>query len=131
MSTCIAKLAYAVVGSNNLEEAKKFYDRLLLSIGLTSVFEHPSGGRIYGRDGEISFGVLGPFDGSPASVGNGSMVGFSFESNHDVSEFYNLAIKLGALDDGPPGERAPGVFFAYFRDLDGNKICGYKITKDK
>ena len=120
-------LTYTTVGSNDLPKAKAFYDRLLGSIGMTSLFEHPSGGRIYGKAGKLSFGVLRPFDGQPATAGNGSMSGFSFESGEEVAAFHAKAIELGAANEGSPGERAPKMHFAYFRDLDGNKLCGFSI----
>ncbi|WP_425995860.1 VOC family protein [Caulobacter sp. DWR1-3-2b1] len=123
----MAKVSYYTVGSNKLEEAKVFYDALLGSIGMTPMFEHPSGGRLYRGKGTGLFGVLGPYDGNPACVGNGSMGGFSFETVEEVAAFHAKALELGATDEGPPGDRMPGVNFAYFRDLDGNKLCGYKF----
>lgn len=123
----MAKVSYYTVGSNKLEEAKVFYDALLGSIGMTPMFDHPSGGRLYRGKGTGLFGVLGPYDGNPACVGNGSMGGFSFDNVEEVAAFHAKALELGATDEGPPGERMPGVYFAYFRDLDGNKLCGYKF----
>jgi predicted lactoylglutathione lyase len=55
------------------------------------------------------------------------MGGFDFESREAVDAFHAKAIELGGSCEGPPGERMPGVYFAYFRDLDGNKLCGYKF----
>lgn len=118
---------YTTVGSNNLPAAKVFYDALLGSIGMAGLFDHPSGGRVYGINGKIFFGVLGPFDGRPASVGNGSMVGFSCASADEVAALHVKALELGGTDDGAPGERAPQMHFAYFRDLDGNKLCAFNI----
>src|SRR5579859_2259740 len=113
-------LSYATVGSNRLEEAKTFYDALMTSAGLTRLFSHRSGGCIYGKDGRLIFGVLGPFDGKPATIGNGSMMAFHFDSPEEVTAFYNKAIELGATDEGPPGYRYNSPFFmSYFRDLDG------------
>jgi len=123
----MAKVSYYTVGSNKLEEAKAFYDALLGSIGMAPMFDHPSGGRLYRGKGTGLFGVLGPYDGNPACVGNGSMGGFSFDTVEEVAAFHAKALELGATDEGPPGERMPGVYFAYFRDLDGNKLCGYKF----
>ncbi|HEY4275379.1 MAG TPA: VOC family protein [Rhizomicrobium sp.] len=123
----MVKLGYATVGSNKLEEAKKFYDALLLPEGATSLFEHPSGGRIYGKDGGILFGVLGPFDKKPASVGNGTMVALNMDSRAKVDEFHARALSLGGTDEGAPGERGPNFYFSYFRDLDGNKLCAYHV----
>jgi catechol 2,3-dioxygenase-like lactoylglutathione lyase family enzyme len=115
------------VGSNKLEAAKVFYDALLGSIGMKGVYEHPSGGRLYRGKGTGLFGVLGPYDGEVACVGNGMMGGFDFESREEVDAFHARAIELGGRCEGAPGERMPGAYFAYFRDLDGNKLCGYKF----
>lgn len=122
----MAKLSYSTVGSNSLEEAKAYYDGLLGSIGMAPQYEHPSGGRLYSSDAGL-FGVLGPHNGEPACVGNGSMVGFSFDSREEVDAFHAKGIELGGTNEGDPGERAPGAYFSYFRDLDGNKICAYKF----
>jgi len=120
-------VSYITVGSNDLEKAKAFYDGLLGSIGMKGAFDHPSGGRLYrGKDTGL-FGVLGPYDGKPASVGNGTMGGFKFDTRAEVDAFHAKAMELGATNEGDPGERGPGSYFAYFRDLDGNKLCGYKF----
>ena len=121
-------LGYATVGSNDLERAKGFYDALLGSAGVFPLFEHPSGGRVYGKDGAIFFGVLGPYDGAPASVGNGSMLGFRFDSPGEVDAFHARALALGGLDEGAPGWRAPPFYMSYFRDLDGNKLCAFHLS---
>ena len=123
----MAKLSYMTVGSNKLEAAKAFYDALLGSIGMAGMYEHPSGGRLYRGKGVGLFGVLGPHDGNDACIGNGTMGGFDFDSREEVDAFHAKALELGGSCEGPPGERMPGVYFAYFRDLDGNKLCGYKF----
>ena len=122
----MAKVNYLTVGSNDLDKAKAFYDALLGAIGYKPLFEHPSGGRLYRGEG-CMFGVLGPFDGNPACIGNGMMGGFSFDTVEEVDAFHAKALELGATDEGAPGARMPKAYFAYFRDLDGNKLCGYKI----
>ena len=122
----MAKVSYCTVGSNDLEKAKAFYDELLGSIEMKPFLEHPSGGRIY-RDGPSLFGVLGPYDQQPATVGNGTMVGFNLDSAEQVSSFHAKALELGGTNEGDPGERMPSAHFAYFRDLDGNKACAYFI----
>lgn len=121
----MATLGYFTVGSNRLDEAKAFYDALLGSAGIAPMREHPSGGRIYGQNGRHCFVVLGPFDGQPATVGNGAMAGFQFETPQEVDAFYAKALALGATDEGAPGYRARGFYMSYFRDLDGNKLCAY------
>ncbi|MDB5447963.1 MAG: glyoxalase [Phenylobacterium sp.] len=120
-------LNYFTVGSNNLDQAKAFYDALLGSVGMKPRFEHGSGGRLYGSRGGGVFGVLGPYDGKPATVGNGAMAGFGLDSREEVDAFHAKALELGGTDEGAPGERGPGAYFAYFRDLDGNKLCAYKF----
>jgi hypothetical protein len=123
-------LSYATVGSNRLGEAKAFYDDLLASAGITRLFEHPSGGRIYGKNGRVVFGVVAPFDGEPATVGNGSMVAFHLETPNEVIAFHKKALELGGRDEGAPGFRGGSPFFmSYFRDLDGNKLCAYHQAK--
>jgi predicted enzyme related to lactoylglutathione lyase len=121
-------LTYATVGSNDLEKAKAFYDQLLAVAGLEKRFDHPSGGRIYGAGAAI-FGVLGPHDGQPATVGNGSMTGFMLKSRDQVDAFHAKAVELGGTCDGAPGPRGGGnAYFAYVRDLDGNKLCVYNMS---
>jgi catechol 2,3-dioxygenase-like lactoylglutathione lyase family enzyme len=123
----MASVTYFTVGSNSLDKAKTFYDALLGSIGMRGVFEHPTGGRLYRAKGGGMFGVLGPYDGKSATIGNGTMGGFSFDTREEVDAFHAKALALGGANEGDPGERGPGVYFAYFRDPDGNKLCGYKM----
>ncbi|MET0369989.1 MAG: VOC family protein [Sphingobium sp.] len=119
---------YATVGSNRLEEAIEFYAYLLGSIGWNKLFDNPDGGRFYGSISDGMFAVVKPFDGQPASVGNGTMAGFAFDSRDEVDAFYAKAMELGASDEGAPGDRGGGSYFAYFRDLDGNKLCGWTFA---
>lgn len=121
----IGTLGYCTVGSNRLPEAIAFYDTLLALAGIAPMRSHPSGGRIYGKDGRHCFVVLGPYDGRPATVGNGSMFGFRFDTPGEVDEFHAKALALGGTDEGLPGYRAPKFYMSYFRDLDGNKLCAY------
>ena len=114
-------LTYATLGSNDLERAKAFYDQLLAVAGLEKRFDHPSGGRVYGSGASV-FGVLGPHDGQPATVGNGSMFGFNADSEAQVNEVYAYALANGGSDEGPPGPRGDNFYGAYFRDPEGNKL---------
>lgn len=124
-------ISYASVGSNRLPEAMAFYDALLGAVGMRTLTDHRSGGRIYGTAwGEPMFGVLGPFDGAPATVGNGSMSGFALDSREQVDLFHAKALELGGANEGDPGVRGPeerGFYFAYVRDLDGNKLCAFHL----
>jgi catechol 2,3-dioxygenase-like lactoylglutathione lyase family enzyme len=123
----MATLGYATVGSNDLARAKTFYDALLAPAGITTLFDHPSGGRVYGRDGAFVFGVLGPYDGRPATVGNGGMISFRCGSREEADAFHARALELGGADEGAPGYRAPAYYMSYFRDPDGNKLCAYFV----
>jgi predicted lactoylglutathione lyase len=70
-----------------------------------------------------ALGLIKPFDGKAASVGNGVMVALVVDSKDKVSKLYDKAMKLGARDEGKPGPRGDGGFYAgYFRDPDGNKL---------
>jgi len=82
------------------------------------------GTRVYGKDGTHCFVVLGPYDGMPATVGNGSMFGFRLDTWEKVDASHARALALGGADEGAPGERAPKFYMSYFRDLDGNTLCG-------
>jgi catechol 2,3-dioxygenase-like lactoylglutathione lyase family enzyme len=124
----MARLGYVTIGSNDLNAAKTFYDALLGSAGFGPMFEHPSGGRIYGKDTAPVLGVLGPFDGRPATAGNGTMIAIHFDSKPEVDAFHSKALALGGANEGAPGMRGPNAYFAYFRDLDGNKICAFSAS---
>ena len=60
--------------------------------------EHPSGGRVYGKDGRPFFVVLGPYDKKPATIGNGSMHGFRFDTRGEVEAFHAQALALGGTE---------------------------------
>lgn len=116
--------AYVTLGTNQLETARNFYDALMVQIGWQPIFEHGSGGRVYG-DGKTMFGIVGPFNGQQATPGNGTMIGFAVDSSEKVDRFHATALALGGSDEGAPGPRGPEAqtYMAYARDLDGNKIC--------
>ena len=114
-------------GSNDIEKAKQFYDAVLPTVGLCGLMEHGSGGRIYGTaQGLPILSIVRPFDGLKATSGNGTQASLLCDSPEQVSAIYAKALELGGTDEGAPGPREGGgfsVFAAYFRDLDGNKIC--------
>jgi catechol 2,3-dioxygenase-like lactoylglutathione lyase family enzyme len=123
-------IGYVTVGSNDLDKAKPFYDELLAIIGLKPGFDHPRGGRMYVSEaGEFTFGVLTPFNGEPASVGNGQMVALKAASHDQIRAIHAKALELGGADEGAPGWRGDegGFYGAYFRDLDGNKLCAFRM----
>jgi catechol 2,3-dioxygenase-like lactoylglutathione lyase family enzyme len=122
---------YASVGSNDIDAAMAFYDALLPTIGLNKLLDNPDGGRFYGRPGGAMFAVVPPYDKQAATVGNGTMIGFSLDNPAAVDAFHAKVLELGGSCDGPPDYRGPesiGAYFAYARDRDGNKLCAYNWT---
>jgi predicted lactoylglutathione lyase len=75
--------------------------------------------------------VTRPYDGQPATVGNGNMAALAMPSREMVDRLHSRALELGGSDEGAPGLRTPegpGAFYgAYFRDLDGNKLCVFRM----
>ncbi len=69
--------------------------------------------------------LIKPHNGSPATVGNGVMAAFAAKDAAEVDRVYQTAMRLGATDEGAPGDRGGGFYAAYFRDLDGNKLNAF------
>jgi catechol 2,3-dioxygenase-like lactoylglutathione lyase family enzyme len=128
-------LSYVYFGTNNFEKATIFYDAALAALGMPRCITGDAewdrvaaGWGIYESAGarELGFWIGTPFDGKPATVGNGSMVAFSAPSCRAVDEFYAAALANGGYSDGVPGLRlnyASDFYAAYVRDVDGNKIA--------
>lgn len=116
-------LSHVSIGTDDLERALAFYDRVLPTLGCRRIVEHP-GAVAYGKRFP-EFWVQRPFDGRPASVGNGTHIGFLAESKDAVDAFHRAAVAAGGRDDGAPGAR-PDYGAAYYgcfvRDPDGHKI---------
>jgi catechol 2,3-dioxygenase-like lactoylglutathione lyase family enzyme len=116
-------ISHVSIGSNHHDKAVVFYDAVLAPLGIRRLMEHP-GAVAYGREFP-EFWVHAPLDGQPASVGNGTHVGFLAASREQVDSFWQLALAAGAMPDGPPGPRpdygAP-YYGCFVRDLDGHKI---------
>ena len=73
-------------------------------------------------------GLAKPFDGQPATVGNGTMVALAARDRDHVARIHALALRMGAADEGAPGPRGDAGFFAgYFRDPDGNKLSAFTM----
>ena len=115
--------SHMMVGSNDLDRSKSFYDALFGKEG-----RRDDKGRLsYGRKGSI-FMVSKPIDGEPATHGNGSTIGFGFDTPEEVDEWHRRGVEAGgtAIED-PPGPRSNAfgsLYLAYLRDPDGNKLCG-------
>ncbi|MEW9856715.1 VOC family protein [Novosphingobium sp. M1R2S20] len=122
-------IGYVLVGSNDLPKALEFYDKLLPTIGAAKVFDHPSGGRVYGVSADKPmFGVVAPANGDAATFGNGTMISFICDTHEQIQALYDKALELGGSSEGEPGWRGPegGFYGCYFRDLDGNKLCAFR-----
>ena len=119
-------IGYVTLGTNDLPRAAAFYDALLAEMGVKRMMEF--GGRGYAWAAAMDkpmLCIMKPYDGRPATVGNGVMVGIAADSRDQVDRIYKRALELGGTDEGPPGLRAEGgdgFYVAYFRDLDGNKL---------
>jgi predicted enzyme related to lactoylglutathione lyase len=120
-------LSYVLVGSNKLDAAIPFYTELLATQGVAKMMDVPRGGAIFGKEGKAIFGVVTPYDRKPATAGNGSMIALAMPTREAVDAFHAKAVALGGKDEGAPGERGPGVYMSYFRDLDGNKFCACRF----
>lgn len=121
-------VGYVAVGTNDLPRAKTFYDALLgETLGASSFSPNERSHFYQVQGGQTVFAVFTPYDEKEATAGNGSMVGFAMDSEEQIAELYNKAIELGAQDEGEPGVRAGTFNGAYVRDLDGNKLCFYKM----
>jgi catechol 2,3-dioxygenase-like lactoylglutathione lyase family enzyme len=119
-------IGYVTLGTNQMERAAAFYDALLGVIGAGRFMESERFIAWAVAPDKPSLGVCVPYDGNAASVGNGTMIALTVDSNDKVDAVYRKAIELGATDEGPPGPRGlSGFYAAYFRDLDGNKLNCY------
>ena len=118
--------SHILVGTNDVLAAKKFYDAVMGTLGITSGDLNEEKQRVYYRSPRGSLIVTKPIDGNPASVGNGSTIGFKCASAEQAKAFHDAAIVAGGTSiEDPPGWRVNGnkkMFLAYVRDLDGNKL---------
>lgn len=119
-------VGYATVGTNNKSKAIDFYDPIMKKLGAEQFFSNDQM-NCWAVKQTYLFAVTNPYDGSAATIGNGSMIGLPVSSADQVDELYALALSLGGLDEGPPGSRGGGFYGAYFRDLDGNKLVFYHL----
>ena len=119
-------ISHLTLGSNDLTAARRFYDAVLAPLGLKCVYE---------MDGAFAFSksrnsapwlwIMTPFDGGPASVGNGTHVAFAAKTRAAVDAFHEAALAAGGSDEGAPGPRPQyheHYYGAYVRDPDGNKL---------
>ena len=120
-------LAYVTLGTQDLQKAAAFYDAVLAPLGATRFMEEPDYFIAWGNSEQgAGLGITYPFNKEAATVGNGAMAALGATSREQVDAVYARAMELGGSDEGAPGQRYPGFYAAYFRDLDGNKLnCCY------
>ena len=117
--------SHVMIGTNDLEKAKSFYDALLGTLGVPEgrVDRH----RVFYRTKTGTFSVSLPIDGKPATPANGGTIGFTADSAAQADAWHAAGIAHGGKTcENPPGVRespAGKFYLAYLRDLDGNKLC--------
>lgn len=121
--------SHMMVGSNDIERSKKFYDATFTAIGGNPGITDEKGRLIYMHNGGL-FLVTKPIDGEGATPGNGMTIGFAMDTTEQADAWHAAGVANGgkAIED-PPGVRegaAMSLYLAYLRDPDGNKLCALK-----
>ena len=124
-------IAYVSVGADDIARAERFYSAFLPALGYLQETHHGDLSYIPATlPGQVpvspDFYVKTPFNGGPASAGNGAMVAFKVQSQQQVRSLHAAALAAGGHDEGQPGFRAaygPHFYVGYLRDPDGNKIA--------
>lgn len=115
-----------MLGSNDIERTKKFYDAVLATLGAPAGKQDAKGRLIYAHDGGRLM-ISKPIDGAPAIGANGGTVGFSTGSTDMADAWHKAGVENGGTTcEDPPGPRQGGagqIYLAYLRDPDGNKLC--------
>lgn len=112
------------IGTNNIERALSFYDRVLATLDAKRQIDIPGMGAAYGKLFP-EFWVQVPFDQQPAGIANGVHFAFNAETKAAVDAFYQAALNAGASNEGEPGPRemyGPAYYGCFVRDPDGHKI---------
>jgi catechol 2,3-dioxygenase-like lactoylglutathione lyase family enzyme len=122
--------SHVMVGTNDIERSKRFYDAVLGVLGAGEPFRNLNATgqvRLFYRHGGGSFCVSEPIDGESATFANGGTIGFKCDSPAQVQEFHDVAVAHGGTSiEQPPGLRQSdlgSMYLAYVRDPDGNKLC--------
>ena len=119
-------IGYVTLGTNDLVRAAIFYDAVAAEMGVGRMMESETFIAWGAPGGAAGIGLIKPFDGNAASVGNGVMVALEAKDKDQVHRLYDIALSNGGSCEGPPGPRGEGGFYAaYFRDPDGNKLNAF------
>ena len=124
-------LDFVMVGSNDYKKSSEFYDAILEPLKLKKIVttEKYIGYAHLNEPDKAQFYVTDPVNNEPATFGNGTQITLLAESKEAVEKFYEIAMSKGAVDEGAPGVRSDGNYYAYIRDMDGNKIAAKKNLK--
>ena len=123
-------IGYVTIGTNDLERSAAFYDELLSVFGAQRFMENERLVAWSAGEGKPGIGVCKPFDGKPATVGNGMMVSLPASGPDQVKAIHAKALELGGTDEGAPGPLFGQFYGAYFRDPDGNKLCAFCMVPE-
>jgi catechol 2,3-dioxygenase-like lactoylglutathione lyase family enzyme len=122
--------SHVMVGSNDIERSKRFYDAVLATLGAGEPLRNLAGTghtRLFYRHAGSTFCVTEPIDGEPATSANGGTIGFKCDSPEQVQQFHDAAVAHGGTSiEAAPGLRESkmgSLHLAYVRDPDGNKLC--------
>ena len=115
-------IGYVTLGTNDMPRAAAFNDALLEGIGAKRLMESERY-IFWGVSMQLpSLSLVKPFDGLPATIGNGDMVALVVDGRDKVDRLHAKALLLGGTDEGAPGDRGGGFYAGYFRDLEGHKF---------
>lgn len=126
----MAQLGYVCLGANDFDRACTFYDAFTAELGGKRLFPTPHG-QMYRLAGGPMIMVTRPYNGEAAHPGNGTMLAINVDEKEDVARVHAKALSLGCANEGDPGPRGAFGEFAYFRDLDGNKIAVFWTERQK
>jgi catechol 2,3-dioxygenase-like lactoylglutathione lyase family enzyme len=126
----MAQLGYVCLGTNDFDRACTFWDGLAPELGGKKLFPTPHG-VMYRLGAGPMIMVTRPYNNEPHQVGNGHMLAINVDAEEDVARVYDKALSLGGTSEGEPGPRGQFGEFAYFRDLDGNKIAVFFSARQK
>ncbi|MEZ5938914.1 MAG: VOC family protein [Hyphomonadaceae bacterium] len=121
-------IGYVTLGTRDLAKAVAFYDAIAKLMNVPRYMESDTFVAWGQPGGAPGIGVTRPWDGRPATWGNGVMVALEAKDPDHVKAIHELALSMGGMDEGAPGDRGGGFYAAYFRDLDGNKLNAFCMT---
>lgn len=123
--------SHVVLGSNDIERSRRFYDAILGALGARPAITDAKGRLIYRHNG-ANLLITAPIDGKAATHGNGSTIGFGAVDAEQALAWHEAGVANGGTSvEDPPGVRegaAGAMYLAYLRDPDGNKLCAMHMV---